>query len=64
MSQYINLKKYGLSEHFEQEAATYGGLFPARVTGQLRDLYRVVSVAGESNAKTSTIANCTNRFKY
>ncbi|MDD3169769.1 MAG: ribosome small subunit-dependent GTPase A [Eubacteriales bacterium] len=41
--EYNNLMKYGLSERFVQEATLYDGLFPARVTEQHRDLYKVVS---------------------
>ena len=44
---YLNLKKYGLSDRFEQEASLYKGLFPARVTEQHRDLYKVISEDGE-----------------
>lgn len=44
---YLNLKKYGLSDRFEQEASLYSGLFPARVTEQHRDLYKVVCEHGE-----------------
>ena len=49
----INLKDYGLSEHFEQEAALYSGLFIARVTGQYRDLYTVICECGEISASVS-----------
>jgi ribosome biogenesis GTPase len=44
---YANLAKYGLSGRFEAEAAGYPGLFLARVTGQHRDRYRLVSEQGE-----------------
>ena len=50
---YINLKKYGLSERFEQEAMLYEGLFLARVIEQHRDLYKVVSEQGELFASVS-----------
>jgi ribosome biogenesis GTPase len=50
---FTNLRKYGLSERFEQAVAMYDGLFPARVTEQHRDLYRVVTEAGEMSAKAS-----------
>lgn len=49
----INLKNYGFKERFEQEAALYEGLFPARVTEQHRELYRVLCRAGEINAGVS-----------
>ena len=50
---YNNLKKYGLSDRFEQEASLYNDLFLARVTSQHRDLYRVVSEHGELSASCS-----------
>jgi len=50
---YINLKKYGLNERFEQEAMLYEGLFLARVIEQHRDLYKVVSEQGELFASVS-----------
>jgi ribosome biogenesis GTPase len=40
---YSNLAKYGLSDRFKQEAAIYPGLFLARIIGQYRNLYRLVS---------------------
>ena len=49
----INLKSYGLSEHFEREAAMYEGLFIARVTEQHRELYRVICERGELGAGVS-----------
>jgi len=49
----IDLKKYGISERFEQEATMYEGLFLARVTEQHRDLYKVVCESGELNASVS-----------
>lgn len=49
----INLKEYGLSERFEQEATMHDGLFIARVTEQHRELYRVVSEHGEIDATVS-----------
>ena len=42
-----NLKRYGFTPRFEQESTLYKGLFPARVTEQHRELYRVVSEDGE-----------------
>jgi ribosome biogenesis GTPase len=50
---YPNLKKYGLTEQFEREANTYEGLFPARVSEQHRDLYKVIAEYGELNAVVS-----------
>jgi ribosome biogenesis GTPase len=44
---YPNLAQYGLSDRFEEEAARYAGLCLARVIGQHRDLYRLVSEEGE-----------------
>jgi ribosome biogenesis GTPase len=49
----INLKNYGLSERFEQEAGMYAGLFIARVSEQHRELYKVISECGELNASVS-----------
>jgi len=48
-----DLKKYGLSERFEQEATMHAGLFLARVTEQHRDLYKVICESGEINASVS-----------
>jgi len=57
----INLKDYGLNERFEQEATLYSGLFIARVTEQHRDLYKVVSEYGETQASVSgKFAYCVN----
>ncbi|MDR1230585.1 MAG: ribosome small subunit-dependent GTPase A [Spirochaetaceae bacterium] len=44
---YSNVVKYGLSDCFEQEAALYPDLFLARVVGQHRDRYGLVSERGE-----------------
>ena len=49
----VDLKKYGLSERFEQEAKMHEGLFLARVVEQHRDLYKVICVSGETNASVS-----------
>ena len=54
----IDLKDYGCSERFILEAASYNGLFIARVTEQHRDLYRVICTSGELNASVS------GRFAY
>ena len=48
-----NLKKYGFSPRFEQEATMYEGLFPARVLEQHRELYKLVSEDGELVATVS-----------
>lgn len=50
---YMNLRKYGLDDRFEQEAAIYEGLFPARVSEQHRDLYKVIGEQGEVQAVVS-----------
>jgi ribosome biogenesis GTPase len=50
---HVILKKYGLSERFEQEATMYDGLFLARICLQHRNLYSVVCEQGELNAKVS-----------
>jgi ribosome biogenesis GTPase len=50
---YINLKKYGLSPRFEQEATMYPEMFLAKVSQQHRDLYKVISEKGEINATVS-----------
>jgi ribosome biogenesis GTPase len=50
---YSELKKYGLTERFEQEAALYDGLFLARVSQQHRDLYKVIGESGELTAVVS-----------
>jgi len=49
----INLKEYGLTQRFEQEATLYDGLFIARVTAQHRELYTVICGAGELSASVS-----------
>ncbi len=60
------LKKYGLTERFEQEATLYSGLFIARVTEQHRDLYKVISEQGELNASISgkLAYNADNQLSY
>lgn len=47
------LKKYGLTDFYEQEAALYNGLFLARIAEQHRDLYKVIGEQGELNASVS-----------
>ena len=49
----LNLKDYGLSERYEQEATLYEDLSLARVTEQHRDACRVVCEAGEISASVS-----------
>ena len=48
-----NLKKYGFSPRFEQEATLYDGLFPARVLEQHRELYKLIAEDGELIAAVS-----------
>ncbi len=48
-----NLKRYGFSPRFEQEATLYEGLFPARVLEQHRELYKLISEDGELWAAVS-----------
>jgi len=55
---YTNLIKYGFTDRFEQEAALYEGLFPARVTEQHHDIYKVVGENGEM------LASVSGRFSY
>ncbi len=49
----INLKDYGLTERFEEEARNYEGLFFARVVEQHRELYKIISERGEIYASVS-----------
>ena len=51
--QYRNLKKYGFTERFEQEASFYEGLHPARVSEQHHNIYKVISEEGELRAEVS-----------
>lgn len=48
-----DLKKYGLTARFEQEATIYAGMFLARVSSQHRDLYKVICDEGEIPAEVS-----------
>jgi ribosome biogenesis GTPase len=48
-----NLYKAGLIERFEQEATMYEGLYPARVSVQHKDLYKVITENGEIRAEVS-----------
>lgn len=54
----IDLKDYGLTARFAQEATLYDGLYLARVTEQHRDLYKVVCEGGE------LYATVTGRLAY
>lgn len=49
----IDLKDYGLTPRFEQEATLYEGLFLARVTEQHRDIYKVICEHAEFYATVS-----------
>lgn len=51
--EYKLLKKYGLSERFEQESTLYEGLFLARVINRNRNLYKVICENGVLNAEIS-----------
>ncbi len=48
-----NLAKYGLCEHFADQAAMYPELSVARVISQHRDLYKVATERGECLAEVS-----------
>ncbi|MEG6566342.1 ribosome small subunit-dependent GTPase A [Thermoanaerobacterium saccharolyticum] len=50
---YINLRRYGLSDRFEQEAACYEGMYLARVSEQHHNLYKVICEQGELKARVS-----------
>ncbi|NLY19761.1 MAG: ribosome small subunit-dependent GTPase A [Tissierellia bacterium] len=43
----VNLENYGFNEHFQQKASLYNDLFIGRVTEQHRDLYKIMTEAGE-----------------
>ena len=49
----VDLKGYGLSDRFEQEATLYNGLPLARVIEQHRDLYKIISERGELQSSVS-----------
>ncbi|MDR2551544.1 MAG: ribosome small subunit-dependent GTPase A [Treponema sp.] len=49
----MDLQDYGLSSHVREEAARWPGLFPARVCGQHRDVYRLVCEGGELAGEVS-----------
>lgn len=50
---YIDLKSYGLTPRFEQEATLYNGMFLARISEQHRKLYKVIAESGEIQAEVS-----------
>ena len=50
---YKQLKEYGLTDRFEQEATLHDGLFLARVCAQHRELYKVVGEGGTMSAAVS-----------
>lgn len=49
----VDLKDYGFSEHFEQEASLHKGLFIGRITEQHREVYKAISLCGEIDAVSS-----------
>jgi len=49
----IDLKDYGLTEHWLTAAATQPNLVLARVTAQHRELYQVVTTAGEQTVQVA-----------
>ncbi len=53
-----HLEKYGLCDHFAQQAAMYPDLSVARIISQHRDLYKVITEKGESLAEVS------GRFRF
>lgn len=50
---YSHLKKYGLNDRIEREAALHEGLHLARISEQHRDLYKVISEQGDLGATVS-----------
>lgn len=50
---YINLRRYGLDDRFEQEAASFEGMFLARVSEQHRLFYTVIGEKAEIQASAS-----------
>lgn len=49
----VNLQDFGYGNGFAQEAEKYEGLFPARVSEQHRELYKVICPRGEIEARVS-----------
>lgn len=56
--QKIDLKKYGLTPRFEQEASMYENMYIARVMQQHRDIYNVICSGGE------ILASVSGKFSY
>lgn len=48
-----NLTRYGFSPRFRQEASAYEGFYPARVSEQHRELYKLILETGELQATVS-----------
>ncbi|MFC6314725.1 MULTISPECIES: ribosome small subunit-dependent GTPase A [Lapidilactobacillus] len=49
----LNLTDYGLTTHFQQAAENFPDLFIARISGQQRQQYRVLTAHGEAAAEVS-----------
>ncbi|MDD4389553.1 MAG: ribosome small subunit-dependent GTPase A [Eubacteriales bacterium] len=49
----IDLTKLGMNDHFINQATTYAGLFPARVSEQHREQYKIIAEQGELSAVVS-----------
>ncbi|HHX77541.1 MAG TPA: ribosome small subunit-dependent GTPase A [Firmicutes bacterium] len=62
----IDLKKYGLTPYFEQEASRFANLSIARVAEQHREIYKVIGAKGEMKAALSGKAafNATSNADY
>lgn len=58
MNKYINMKKYGLTNHFEHIAAEYDKLMISRIIAQEKGLYRIITEQGEKLAEIS------GKFRY
>jgi len=54
----IDMNGIGLTERFIQESGTYEGLSVGRISSQHKDLYRVITAAGELTAEVS------GKFRY
>lgn len=53
MNKYINMEKYGLTNHFEHIAAKYDKLMISRIIAQEKGLYRIITEQGEKLAEIS-----------
>ena len=53
---YSKLKKYGLNSRLEKEILQHENLFPARVSEQHRDLYKVISEDSEIREINATVS--------